>query len=90
MVRRQIVRFVYVFRDSPKSRAVRLSTLALRHFRNLHSQHLEIPLEGVALIGDNAQGKSNFLEAIYYLETFRSFRGARDEQCRADVRAVPA
>ena len=23
---------------------------------------------------------SNFLEAIYYLETFRSFRGARDEQ----------
>jgi len=32
------------------------------------------------LIGDNAQGKSNFLEAIYYLETFRSFRGARDDQ----------
>ena len=32
------------------------------------------------MIGDNAQGKSNFLEAIYYLETFRSFRGARDEQ----------
>jgi len=31
-------------------------------------------------VGDNAQGKSNFLEAIYYLETFRSFRGARDEQ----------
>ncbi|MGY8777440.1 MAG: DNA replication/repair protein RecF [Longimicrobiales bacterium] len=80
MVRRQIVRFAYVFRDPPKSRAVRLSTLALRHFRNLHSQHLEIPLEGVALIGDNAQGKSNFLEAIYYLETFRSFRGARDER----------
>jgi len=41
---------------------------------------LEFPPEGVALIGDNAQGKSNFLEAIYYLETFRSFRGARDEQ----------
>jgi DNA replication and repair protein RecF len=41
---------------------------------------LEIPPEGLALIGDNAQGKSNFLEAIYYLETFRSFRGARDEK----------
>lgn len=39
-----------------------------------------MPPEGVALIGDNAQGKSNFLEAIYYLETLRSFRGARDEQ----------
>ena len=59
---------------------MRLSGLAIRHFRNLGSQDLELPGEGVALIGDNAQGKSNFLEAIYYLETFRSFRGARDEQ----------
>jgi DNA replication and repair protein RecF len=59
---------------------VRLSRLALRHFRNLGVQDLELPAEGVALIGDNAQGKSNFLEAIYYLETFRSFRSARDEQ----------
>ena len=57
-----------------------LKTLALRHFRNLGNQTLELPPEGVALVGRNAQGKSNFLEAIYYLETFRSFRGARDEQ----------
>ncbi|MGD8289322.1 MAG: DNA replication and repair protein RecF [Gemmatimonadota bacterium] len=59
---------------------MRLSRLVLRHFRNLGVQDLELPAEGVALIGDNAQGKSNFLEAIYYLETFRSFRGARDDQ----------
>ncbi len=59
---------------------MRLSRLALRHFRNLGIQDLELPAEGVALIGDNAQGKSNFLEAIYYLETFRSFRNASDEQ----------
>jgi DNA replication and repair protein RecF len=59
---------------------VRLSGLAIRHFRNLGSQELELPSEGVALIGDNAQGKSNFLEAIYYLETLRSFRGARDQE----------
>jgi len=59
---------------------VRLSVLGLRDFRNLGSQDLEIPPEGVAIIGDNAQGKSNLLEAIYYLETFRSFRGARDDQ----------
>ena len=38
-----------------------------------------MPPEGVAVIGGNAQGKSNLLEAIYYLETFRSFRGARME-----------
>jgi len=59
---------------------VRLTRLALRHFRNLGNQDLELPPEGVAIIGNNAQGKSNLLEAIYYLETFRSFRGARDEQ----------
>lgn len=59
---------------------MRLSALVIRDFRNLGTQDLEFPREGVALIGDNAQGKSNLLEAIYYLETLRSFRGARDEQ----------
>jgi DNA replication and repair protein RecF len=59
---------------------VRLRRLSIRHFRNLGVQDLELPAGGVALVGNNAQGKSNFLEAIYYLETFRSFRGARDDQ----------
>ena len=54
--------------------------LKLRLFRNLGDQELSFPPEGVAIIGANAQGKSNLLEAIYYLETFRSFRGARVEQ----------
>jgi DNA replication and repair protein RecF len=44
---------------------------------------LEIPEQGVAIIGENAQGKSNFLESVYYLETFRSFRSARDEEVLA-------
>ncbi|MFQ5538301.1 MAG: DNA replication/repair protein RecF [Gemmatimonadota bacterium] len=57
-----------------------LKGLSLRHFRNLGVQDLELPPEGVAIVGDNAQGKTNLLEAIYYLETLRSFRGARDGQ----------
>jgi DNA replication and repair protein RecF len=57
-----------------------LSSLHLRNFRNLVDQRLEFPAGGVALVGDNAQGKTNLLEAIYYLEIFRSFRGASDEQ----------
>ncbi len=57
-----------------------LQALELRHFRNLGVQTLRFPPEGVALIGDNAQGKTNLLEAIYYLECFRSFRGARDAE----------
>ncbi len=41
---------------------------------------VELPERGAALIGDNGQGKTNLLESVYYLEIFRSFRGARDEQ----------
>jgi len=58
---------------------VRLRRLTLRNFRNLGRQDLEFPPEGVAVIGNNAQGKTNLLEAIYYLETFRSFRGTADD-----------
>jgi len=57
-----------------------LSVLRLRHFRNLGEQELSFPPEGVAIIGPNAQGKTNLLEAVYYLETFRSFRGASADQ----------
>ncbi|HEX2187900.1 MAG TPA: DNA replication and repair protein RecF [Longimicrobiaceae bacterium] len=57
-----------------------LSRLRLHAFRNLEDQTLELPPGGVALIGDNGQGKTNLLEAVYYLEIFRSFRGAPDEQ----------
>jgi len=59
---------------------VHVTELRLRHFRNLGVQELSFPPEGAAIIGANAQGKSNLLEALYYLETFRSFRGAPDDQ----------
>ena len=42
---------------------------------------VELPERGAALIGDNGQGKTNLLESIYYLEIFRSFRGARASCC---------
>lgn len=32
------------------------------------------------LVGDNAQGKSNFLEAIYFLATAKSFKADREEE----------
>lgn len=59
---------------------MRLSSLRLTNFRNFSEQRLEFPERGVAIVGDNGQGKTNLLESIYYLEIFRSFRSAADEQ----------
>ena len=56
------------------------SQIRLRNFRNFGALELEFPRAGVAVVGDNGSGKTNLLEAIYYLEIFRSFRGAPDEQ----------
>jgi DNA replication and repair protein RecF len=56
----------------------RLASLDVRDYRNLASVSLELPAAGLALIGDNGQGKTNFLEAIYYFQLLRSARGARD------------
>jgi len=57
-----------------------LSRLRLRQFRNFDELELTFPPAGVAIIGDNGSGKTNLLESIYYLEIFRSFRGAADDQ----------
>ena len=47
-------------------------------FRNLAFVELEASAAGFALIGENGQGKTNLLEAIYYCHLVRAFRGARD------------
>lgn len=62
---------------------MRLRHLVARGFRNLADSRHELPPRGLALLGANAQGKSNFLEAIYYPVLFRSFRGAQDQAVAA-------
>lgn len=56
-----------------------LHHLALRDFRSVAHTTLDFPPEGVVIIGDNGQGKTNLLEAIYYFQLLRSMRGARDQ-----------
>lgn len=56
----------------------RLVRLVARDFRNLAHVEITPPAEGLVVIGDNGQGKTNLLEAIYYLQILRSARGARD------------
>jgi DNA replication and repair protein RecF len=58
--------------------AIRLDSLVLRDFRNVASADLEFPPDGVVIVGDNGQGKTNLLEAVAYLGALRSIRNARD------------
>lgn len=56
-----------------------LKRLSARDFRNFARLDLELPEAGLAIVGDNGQGKTNLLEGIYYLQVLRSVRGARDQ-----------
>ena len=59
---------------------MRLRHLVARGFRNLADLECELPPDGVAILGANAQGKTNLLEAVYYPVLFRSLRGAADQE----------
>ena len=59
---------------------MRIRRLVARGYRNLANLDREAPSPGLVLLGANAQGKTNLLEAIYYPVLFRSFRGAADAQ----------
>ncbi|HEX5034187.1 MAG TPA: DNA replication/repair protein RecF [bacterium] len=53
-----------------------IQALTIRRFRNLEDQNF-LPSAGLNVLeGDNAQGKTNLLEAIYYLANGKSFRAA--------------
>lgn len=56
--------------------ALRIERLWARGFRNLRDLEFEPGPRFNVLFGDNGQGKSNLLEAIDYLGSLRSFRGA--------------
>jgi len=55
-----------------------LKTLHLRQFRNYYDQYVALSAPKTILVGENAQGKSNLLEAVELLATLRSHRASRD------------
>ncbi len=57
-----------------------LTKLVLANFRNYASLHL-VPNAGLNLItGENAQGKTNLLEAVYLLATGRPLRTSKEDE----------
>lgn len=60
-------------------RRVWLERISIRDFRNLQRVDLYLPANGVAILGENGHGKTNLLESIFYLQTLRAERAARDQ-----------
>jgi len=59
---------------------VHLSRLELSNFRNYAELDLTLELGLTVLFGQNAQGKTNVLEAIYLLSSGSSYRAASDKE----------
>ena len=57
-----------------------LKRLSLTNFRNFSRLDLDLPREIFLLVGENAQGKTTLLEAVYFLSTFTSFHASSDRQ----------
>jgi len=57
-----------------------LAHIRLRDFRNYARLDLDFAPGFHLLLGDNAQGKTNVLEAVYLIATLRSFRGVGGAQ----------
>lgn len=55
-----------------------IKSLELSHFRNYESLDIQFDKGTNILYGDNAQGKTNILEAIYVSATTKSHKGSKD------------
>ncbi|MCL2319795.1 MAG: DNA replication and repair protein RecF [Treponema sp.] len=55
------------------------SSLRTASFRNLVDSETDVRGKDIFLVGENGQGKSNFLEALYFCSYGSSFRGSRDK-----------
>jgi DNA replication and repair protein RecF len=58
---------------------VRLTRVWLTDFRSYQRAELELAAGLTVLLGDNGEGKTNLLEAIAWLATLSSFRGAPND-----------
>ncbi|HUH96226.1 MAG TPA: DNA replication/repair protein RecF [Anaerolineales bacterium] len=59
---------------------MQLKHLSLTGFRNFARLDIDLPRRVILLVGDNAQGKTSILEAIYFLASFTSFQTNTDRQ----------
>jgi DNA replication and repair protein RecF len=59
---------------------VHITQLSLTNYRNYGRLNLELTFGPILLRGDNANGKTNLLESIYFLSTTRGVHARADQQ----------
>ncbi len=58
---------------------MKINSIHLEHFRNI--ENLSLNFENMNIIyGENAQGKTNLIEAVYLFTGSKSFRGVKDSE----------
>lgn len=57
-----------------------IKSVNLKNYRNYDDLNLEFSSDKILLIGKNAQGKTNLLEAVYYLSCLNSARAKTDSE----------
>ncbi len=57
-----------------------LTHLSLTNFRAFSRLDMDMPRRILLLVGDNAQGKTSLLEAVYFFSTFTSVQSSSDRQ----------
>ena len=58
---------------------MKIKSLALRNFRSYEELNLELSPGINLLVGENAQGKTNILESVFYTALARSHRTSDDK-----------
>ena len=57
-----------------------IKSIELADYRNYNSLNMEFDKGTNILYGDNAQGKTNILEAIFLSATTKSHKGSKDRE----------
>ena len=57
-----------------------LKTISLSNFRNFKQQIYSFSPKLTVIVGENAKGKTNLLEAIYFISTGYGFRESKEEE----------
>lgn len=66
--------------DRLAGKSMIIESIELKNYRNYKELHMEFNQGTNILYGDNAQGKTNILEAVYLAGTSKSHKGSKDRE----------